>query len=225
MPHHPAHKQQEPAGAAAPPPAAPIAVAPGQTLLFLGDSITAAEPGYLDVLRQALAQTRPDLDLRLVNAGVPGDTIRDLAARLDRDVLAQHPAWVLICIGANDYYRPALAAPAVPLAEFADRYRALVARLQEAGSAPILLTIPVVGFASDERTIPDPRAYNDAIRALAAAADLPLIDVHRAFYEVYERAANYKQTVSLSSDGLHPNSQGYALIARTLLVQLGLLRK
>jgi lysophospholipase L1-like esterase len=51
------------------------------------------------------------------------------------------------------------------------------------------------------------------------------VDLYRAFYEVYERAANYKQRVTLSSDGIHPNSQGHTLIARTILTQLGLLRK
>ena len=228
MPHHPAHNvpprptaDEPPASQEAP----PLPVQPGQTFLFFGDSITAATPGYLDVLQQVLSHSRPDLGLRLINAGLPGNTVRDLAARLDGDVLARRPDWVVICIGANDYFGAARGRGGVPLAAFDAAYRALVARLQGAGIDPILMTIPVIGSDEEDSPIPDPQAYNAAIRALAQSAGLCLVDIHRAFSAVYERAAQYKQIVSLSTDGIHPNHQGHALIARTLVQQLGLLRK
>jgi lysophospholipase L1-like esterase len=194
-------------------------------MLFFGDSITAASPGYLDVLQQVLRHRRPDLGLRLINAGIAGNTIRDLRARLDRDVLARRPDWVVICIGANDYFGAARGPSGVPLAEFETGYRALVERLQRAGIDPVLLTIPVIGSDEEDSPIPDPRAYNAAIQALAQSAGLRLVDVHRAFYAVYERAVQYKQVIALSTDGIHPNSQGHALIARTLVQELGLLTK
>jgi lysophospholipase L1-like esterase len=224
MPHHPAH-HVPPRPIAEEQTITPLPVQPGQTLLFFGDSITAATPGYLDVLQQVLSHRRPDLGLRLINAGIPGNTIRDLAARLDRDVLGRHPDWVLICIGANDYFGAARGLGGVPLAAFEAGYRALVERLQGAGIDPILMTIPVIGSDEEDSPIPDPRAYNAAIKTLAQGAGLRLVDVHRAFYAVYERAAQYKQIVALSTDGIHPNHQGHALIARTLVQQLGLLRK
>ena len=87
------------------------------------------------------------------------------------------------------------------------------------------LTIPIIGQEDEDHPIPDPGPYNAAILALAARARLPVVDLHRAFYEVYERAGNYKQIVRLSDDGVHPNRQGHALIARALVAQLGLLRK
>ena len=228
MPHHPAHNvPPRPTGEAAPASkeASPLPVQPGQTMLFFGDSITAATPGYLDVLQQVLNHSRPDLGLRLINAGIPGNTIRDLGARLDHDVLARRPDWVVICIGANDYFGAARGMGGVPLAEFEAAYRALVERLQRAGLDPVLMTVPVVGSDEEDSPIPDPHAYNAAIKALAQSAGLRLVDLHRAFYAVYERAAQYKQVVSLSTDGIHPNHQGHALIARTLVQQLGLLRK
>jgi lysophospholipase L1-like esterase len=194
-------------------------------MLFFGDSITAASPGYLDVLQQVLRHRRPDLGLRLINAGIAGNTIRDLRARLDRDVLARRPDWVVICIGANDYFGAARGPGGVPLSEFEAGYRALVERLQSAGIDPVLLTIPVIGSDEEDSPIPDPRAYNAAIQALAQSAGLRLVDVHRAFYAVYERAVQYKQVIALSTDGIHPNSQGHALIARTLVQELGLLTK
>jgi lysophospholipase L1-like esterase len=226
MPHHPAH-----GGAAGATPAAETTVntlplAPGQVFVFFGDSIS-APPSYVNVLDQALAHTRRDLGLRLINAGIPGNTVRDLEARLDRDVLDHHPTWVPVCIGANDYLWAAQGSPrGVPLDEFIGRYAALLDRLRAAGAGPILLTIPILGRPDDEDDpIPDPGPYNAAILALAARAGLPAVDLHRAFYEVHERAGNYKQVVRLSDDGIHPNHQGHALIARALVAQLGLLRK
>ena len=219
MPHHPAHNQAGAAPAAASAPT-PLDVSPGQTMVFLGDSITAADPGFVGVLQQALAHTRPELGLRVIAAGVPGDTVDNLLARLP-DALAAHPAWVVICIGANDYR-----AGAEPgLAPFLAAYAGLIGRLREAGATPILMTIPVIEALDANPPIPDPRAYNAAIEALAAREGLRVVDLYRAFYEVHERAANYKQRVALSSDGIHPNSQGHTLIARTILTQLGLLRK
>jgi acyl-CoA thioesterase I len=217
MPHHPAHDQPAAPGPA--PDTAPLPVAPGQTIVFLGDSITAADPGFVGVLRQALAHTRPELNLRVISAGLPGDTVPGLLARLP-DVLALHPAWVVICIGANDYRRGERGP-----GPFLDGYGVLIRRVREGGATPILMTIPIIEAPEANPPIPDPRAYNAGIEALAAREGLRLVDLYRAFYEVYERAANYKQRVTLSSDGIHPNSQGHTLIARTILTQLGLLRK
>jgi lysophospholipase L1-like esterase len=104
-------------------------------------------------------------------------------------------------------------------------YATLIGRLRQAGATPILMTIPIIEAPEADPPIPDPRAYNAAIEALAARESLRLVDLYRAFYEVYERAANYKQRVALSADGIHPNSQGHTLIARAILTQLGLLRK
>ena len=224
MPHHPAHDHTPAPGAGAVDNALPLA--PDQSLLFFGDSITAEPAGYVAVLGQALRHTRADLGLRLINAGISGNTVRDLAARLERDVLAQPPTYVAICIGANDYLGAAAGEPqGVPLPEFVLRYEALVGRLRAAGITVIVLTIPIIGQDDTDHPIPDPGPYNAAILALAARARLPVVDLHRAFYEVYERAGNYKQIVRLSDDGIHPNRQGHALIARALVAQLGLLRK
>ncbi|HMA36857.1 MAG TPA: SGNH/GDSL hydrolase family protein [Chloroflexia bacterium] len=226
MPHHPAHRRSPPAATDSRPVAEPLPVAAGQRLLCLGDSITAATPGYVDILEQAVGHARRDLALQWIKAGVSGNTIRDLEARLDRDVLAQHPTWVTICIGTNDSIGAARGQPSgVPLPEFEARYAVLLARLRAAAITPILLTIPVVGSDAPDSPIPDPQPYNAAIRALATREQLRLVDLYQAFYDVYARAAAYKQIVSLSTDGIHPNSPGHTLIARTIILQLGLLQR
>ncbi|HYO89181.1 MAG TPA: GDSL-type esterase/lipase family protein, partial [Candidatus Limnocylindrales bacterium] len=41
----------------------------------------------------------------IVNMGTSGNTVRDLAARWDSDVVALSPDWLTICIGINDVWR------------------------------------------------------------------------------------------------------------------------
>jgi hypothetical protein len=67
------------------------------------------------------------------------------------------------------------------------------------------------------------RAYSRTVRDVAGAASAPLVDVERAFRAVLDRATNYKQRVTLASEGGEVNPQGQALIARTFLSAFGLL--
>lgn len=67
------------------------------------------------------------------------------------------------------------------------------------------------------------RAYSRAMREVAEGAGLPLVDVERAFRGVMDRAANYKQKVTLAAEGGDVNPQGQALMARTFLNTFGLL--
>src|SRR5205823_4294456 len=113
----------------------------------------------------------------------------------------------------------------VPLAEFAERYTAIVAALRAAEITVILLTTSVIGENPAGRANRLLKPYNAAIRDLAARENLRLVDINRAFHDAYDRAAAYKQEVTLTSDGLHPNRQGHALMARTIMTELGLLKR
>jgi lysophospholipase L1-like esterase len=44
-------------------------------------------------------------DVRVIDAGIGGDTLDGGRARYDRDVLAHNPDVVLIALGANDFWR------------------------------------------------------------------------------------------------------------------------
>ena len=203
-----------------PPRVAPLPLAPGTTLLVLGDGITAAEPGYVSLIAQALARTRPDLGLRVLNAGLDGDTLHSALARLDRDVLAHDPAWVAVHLGLGEARGgPGAGSPD----ELTGLARALLARLRDTGIGVILLTTTVAGEQPDSRANRLLRDYNAALRALAAETGARLVDVWQAFADAYDRAAAYKQEVALTTDGVHPNLQGHALIARTFLAAVGLL--
>ena len=79
----------------------------GETIVFLGDSITqqgAGPGGYVTLFREAIEKTRPDSGIKVIGAGIGGHKVPDLEARLDKDVLAHKPSVVVIYIGINDVW-------------------------------------------------------------------------------------------------------------------------
>ena len=91
----------------------------GSKLVMIGDSITDAErarpigEGLFGALGQGICQQCgsayrsgvPHSNIRLVNMGSSGNTIRDLKARWQTDALDLHPDWLSIMIGTNDVWR------------------------------------------------------------------------------------------------------------------------
>ena len=91
----------------------------GDRIVFAGDSVTdmgSAQPvgeglfdnlgnGYVRELENMLVAWYPEVNLRITNSGISGNTSRDLISRFDRDVVSLNPDWVSICIGINDVWR------------------------------------------------------------------------------------------------------------------------
>ena len=72
----------------------------GQKIVFIGDSITDCDrrrgrapygDGYVNIVRNLLLARYPAYKLTVVNRGIGGDTTRNLAARWERDVIAEQP--------------------------------------------------------------------------------------------------------------------------------------
>ncbi len=160
------------------------------------------------------------------NAGRPGDTTRDLAARLPRDVLARAPAAVVLMVGTNDALNHA---KAVPLPEFRRNLARLLERIRGAGAQALLLTIPpcwppfllerhpkeFFGAAGPNAAV---ERYNRAIKQAAAEQQIPLVDVHRLFARLGHVGTGRESLIrnpanSGARDGVHPTAEGYRLIA------------
>ena len=127
-------------------------------LVMIGDSITdagRAHPvgegpgaalgnGYVSLVDSLLGAARPELGVRVVNVGTSGHTVRDLAARWQRDVLALKPDWLSVMIGTNDVWRqfdnPNRPEMHVLLDEFERTLDALVARTLPTLSGLVLMT-------------------------------------------------------------------------------------
>jgi lysophospholipase L1-like esterase len=78
-----------------------FALRDGDTVVFLGDSITAART-YGKIVENYTLLRYPDRKVRFVNAGVGGDTAAGGLKRLERDVLVHKPTVVLVAYGIND---------------------------------------------------------------------------------------------------------------------------
>ena len=85
----------------------------GETVVFLGDSITYAG-GYIEYIDACLATRFPTARLRLINRGMPSETVAgtseaihnpprpDLATRFERTIAPLDPDVIVACYGMND---------------------------------------------------------------------------------------------------------------------------
>lgn len=186
-------------------------------IVALGDSTTAGTPAFLSPLEAPpdgrgdarsqfaywLMQARPDW--RVLNRGVNGERSDQIAARFDRDVLAERPDAVVIIAGVNDVYQGRPAAQVTPVLQ------GLYERASRAA-------IPVVAGS----IVP----YNTA----TAAANAAMREINRWIQDeaarrpnlrfVDTRAATASATdpdkLAGSPDGLHPDLDGYRRMAEAL---------
>ena len=173
-------------------------------VVFLGDSLTAGfglgeEEAYPALASAALAaEGRP---VRVVNAGVSGDTSAGGLARLDW-VLRLAPDVVVVELGPNDGLRGlSLAATEANLREIVERSRAAGARVLLAG----MLIPPNYG--------PDYAGRFAAIYPrLAAELDVPLVPF-------LLEGVGGEPDLNLA-DGIHPNAAGHRRLAENVLPHL-----
>lgn len=82
-------------------------------IVFIGDSITDCERrvdvdalgnGFVRLFHDLLLAREPEKHIHIINRGLSGETVVDLAARWQRDVIAQNPDWLYVMIGINDVH-------------------------------------------------------------------------------------------------------------------------
>ena len=83
----------------------------GQTILFIGDSITDMDRrdierplgnGYVKLFSDFVTIREADKKLNIINKGIGGDIITGLRNRWSDDVLRHKPDWLSVKIGIND---------------------------------------------------------------------------------------------------------------------------
>lgn len=128
----------------------------GEKIVFIGDSITDCGrrteehgpygKGYVSLVRAFLHARYPAHGLTIVNRGIGGNTIRNLAARWQEDVLAEEPDWLSVKIGINDVGRLILGLMSdhVPLDEYEATYRSLLRQTPAVANGKLILMEPYV---------------------------------------------------------------------------------
>ena len=221
--------------------AAEAPVAKPTTIVMLGSSTTAPREGifmvYAERVRHALAAAGNSV--RVINAGVPGDTTEKARERFEKDVLDHHPDLVVIQLGGNDaamdvWKTPPVTQPRVSEKRFEENLRWMIDKARAAGSKVLLMTTNQFRWTPKLKTLygkspydpNDPegftnaslRDYNKIVRALANEKNLPLTDVLQAYDDYTSKTGKNPNTLLL--DGMHPNDSGHELVADLLLPEI-----
>ena len=193
-----------------------------ERIVFFGDSITelGAKPdGYINLIRNELRKKGSDAEI--IGAGISGNKVPDLLARVDRDVLSHKPTTVFIYIGINDVWHYFLSVgKGTPIDEFDRGLRQLTSQILRSGSKVILCTPSVIGEKKHPGNPHDDMLdeYADITRRIAKDMNLPLCDLRKAFigYEETHNTANAEKGI-LTVDGVHLTSEGNRLVAAEML--------
>jgi lysophospholipase L1-like esterase len=206
----------------------------GARLLFIGDSVTdcnrlrpvgggsrqALGEGYVAEVDKLLAQVHPRRPVRITNMGISGNTVRDLAARWDKDVIALEPDWLAVMIGINDVWRQfdgVDSAAAVSLEEYRGTYDGLLARTRPLLKGLVLMTPYYVQAERRDIMRLQMDEYGRVVRDLAARHKALFADTQAAIDSALTRL-DYK---IVAPDRVHPTEIGHRVLAHAFLRAIG----
>ncbi len=202
------------------------------TVVAFGDSTTAPR-GPLVVYAHLLAAELPAAGqpVRVINAGVGGNTTDMARARFEHDVLQAHPAVVIIQFGINDgvvrvWEKPPPTRSRVSLERYGENLRYFVRTLRAQGARAILMSpnplrwtpelVQLYGRPPYNPVEPD--GFNLHLARYAALAGQVAAEEHVPFVDVYGQfqargGEGGRGIDALLLDGMHPNAAGHRLIA------------
>lgn len=168
-------------------------------VVFLGDSII---EGW------KIANSFPGKPY--VNRGVSGQTTSQMLVRTFQDVIDLHPEVVVILAGTNDIAANN-GSETIEMVE--EDFQAITELTQKHGIKVILCSIlPVSDYTNQPQTPRHPTeqivALNEWLRNFSKLSGAVYCDYYSALVDQTRFLKN-----GLSEDGLHPNSQGYAIMA------------
>ena len=200
----------------------------GQTILFIGDSITdvnrlmpAYEPygfGYVHFTTYNLLARYQELNLNIVNTGISGNTVRDLATRWDKDCLAYKPDILSIMIGVNDVWRQQAEEQDLPDAVYIEEYEATYGNLLLQAKAHCdsqLVLIEPFMFCQDKKNamFKDLQAYIKVVNKLASEFDAVVVPLQK----LINKQLKHIPAERWSDDMVHPYLWAHAWISQRWL--------
>ncbi|MDN2660034.1 arylesterase [Neptunomonas sp. CHC150] len=171
--------------------------ASAQTLLVLGDSLSAAyrlkpEEGWVALLQNRLVEQGSDI--KVVNASISGETTQGGLTRLPELLNRHQPNWIVLELGANDGLR------ATPIPRIEQNLRALIDQSQEAGAEPIIVGIQLPPNYGPRYT----RRFFGLYESLAQEYELARVPF------LLEDVALKPEL--MQSDGLHPTAEAQPIV-------------
>jgi isoamyl acetate esterase len=194
-------------------------------IVFFGDSITllGVKPnGYITIIKDSLSAKLPSIEI--IGAGIGGNKVSDLQARVDSDVIAKNPTIVVIYIGINDVWH--FVTPG-QVGTKKDKYESgleeIIGKIQKTGGRIILCTPTVIGEKKDGKNQLDAQLdeYSEISRQVAQKTKIELCDLRNAFvsYLKIHNRHNAEKGI-LTIDKAHLSDNGNRLVAEELLKAL-----
>jgi isoamyl acetate esterase len=197
----------------------------GETIVFLGDSITqggVGPKGYVTVVKNTLAEKHKDLGITVIGAGISGNKVPDLQRRLTKDVLDKKPTLVVIYIGINDVWHGEKdpkkgTSPETFEAGLTD----IIGKIKEKGARVVLCTPSVIGEKKSNTLDSKLDEYSEIGRKVAKKESVQLCDLRKAFIDhLAKNNPDDKDRGILTGDRVHLNEAGNKFVAQTILATI-----
>lgn len=203
----------------------------GDRIVFAGDSITdmgSVNPvgeglfdnlgnGYVREIENMLTAWYPELNIRITNSGISGNTSRDLTERFDRDVVNLNPDWVSICIGINDVWRqfdvPAMTEMAVLPDEYEVNVEEMILKIKDKVKGIFIISPYYIEANREDFMRKRMDEYVTICKKLACKYSLYFID----FQKMFEDFCKIQHSSKIAWDRVHPNRMGAMLQAKEFL--------
>jgi lysophospholipase L1-like esterase len=198
-----------------------ILVKEGESIAFMGDSITAqgagSPGGYVRLVISGLEAN--GVKATAIPAGVSGHKSNQMLARLQKDVIDKKPTWMTLSCGVNDVWH---GERGVPLDEYKKNITAIVDQAQAAGVKVVLLTATMIQEDASNEPNAKLASYNDFLRELAKEKNLPLADLNALMQEGLKQRPEGSKGNYFTNDGVHMGPRGNQMMAEGVLTALGL---
>lgn len=198
-------------------------------LVFFGDSITYGGE-YVVIFERWLMINHPELNLEILNQGIPSETVSglsepghlrhgfprpDLHERLDRALKALEPDLIIACYGINcGIYKPF---DEERFNSYKDGLQRLKAKAEAQGAEIIFMTPPVYDK-------PNPKFnYDDVMKAYSEwlvskrEDGWRVIDLHSVMEKKLVDKRTKDPNFKYSRDGIHPGTEGHELMAQQII--------
>ena len=222
----------------------------GQLVAFLGDSITQhlvavndsmetqtdglppvgtyvcvdrhENRGWTAILANRIHLAYPERRIRYLNAGIGGQSSRQMLARFDADILAHHPQWLLLSAGVVEVrrkYQPDRVSERVSLEEYVTNLTLMITgALRENLQVILLEPTPHARPVTDgprDLTLEDvhtlTRQYGTAMRQVAQEMAVGFVFLFHEFLRMERQLAG---DASLYADEVHLNARGDMLYSQ-----------
>jgi lysophospholipase L1-like esterase len=197
----------------------------GDTLVFLGDSIT-AQCLYTQYLEDFFYTRFPKTRIHFHNAGAMGDRAADSFKRFEADVAAYKPHYVSVLFGMNDGNFTDWQQPNFEV--FQKDMTTLCDRIVELGATPIPMTPTTFDSLPNKlnNRVQDPRdkEYNNVLGTYGAwvkeqgkVRKIQVVDLYSPLTAVTNERRRVESDWTMIPDTVHPTATGHAIMAAAFI--------